>query len=149
MNILNWNYGGLNSTRKRHILHDLIVDHSVDLVLVQETKKEEFTQRYLNSISTRLDLWVWKPSVGRSGGILVGADSNKIVIIQSSIHRFCISLIIENRIDNKQWQLIVVYAPVLRSLKSLFWEELNSIRDDTYELAVISGDFNAIRHRNE
>lgn len=39
MNILNWNYQGLNSTRKRHILHDLIVDHSVDLVLVQETKK--------------------------------------------------------------------------------------------------------------
>ena len=76
MNFLNWNARGLNSYKKRQILHDILVDHRIDILAIQETKKEQFTNRILRTISTRFDVWYWVPSVGRSGGILFGCDSS-------------------------------------------------------------------------
>lgn len=66
MNILNWNVRGLNSSRSRQLLRDLLIDNRIDVVAIQETKKESFTNRCLKGLSTRLDNWVWLPSVGRS-----------------------------------------------------------------------------------
>ena len=100
MNILNWNCRGLNSIRKRYILHDLIIDHKVDLLAVQETKKDNFSQRCLNNISSRLDIWIWLPSIGRSGGILFGADSNKVQVLQHSLHHFSLNIVLENKVDH-------------------------------------------------
>jgi exonuclease III len=39
MNLLCWNARGLGSTKKRNILHDLIIDHHIDIVAIQKTKK--------------------------------------------------------------------------------------------------------------
>ena len=83
MKVLNWNARGLNAPKKRRILRDLINDNSIDLIAIQETKKESFTYRILKSISSRFDNWVWIASRGRSGGILVGCDSNSCVIERS------------------------------------------------------------------
>lgn len=58
MNILNWNVRGLNSSRSRQLLRDLLVDNKIDVVAIQETKKETFTNRCLKGLSTRLDNWV-------------------------------------------------------------------------------------------
>lgn len=122
INILNWNCRGINSSRTRHLLKDLIIDNKVDLVAIQETKKEEFNNRCLQEISYRTDKWIWLPSLGRSGGILVGWDSNKIKEISHSIHRFCVNLTLENKLDNVSWQFIVVYGLVLRQYKAKFWK---------------------------
>lgn len=101
MNILNWNCRGLNSTRTRHILRDLISDNKIDIVAIQETKKDDFSHRCLKGISSRIDIWQWLPSIGRSGGILLGCDSNKVRIISYSLHTFCIDVVLENKLDNK------------------------------------------------
>ena len=100
MNILNWNIRGLNACRKRSILADLITQHSVDILAVQETKKEDFTKRFLMSISVKLDSWFWVPSVGRSGGILFGCDSNLVTVVTVAKRQFSISVILKNRVDN-------------------------------------------------
>ena len=71
MNILTWNCRGLNASSKRHRLRDIIVANHIDIVTIQETKKENFTTRQLKSISSQLDIWFWLPSSGRSGGILL------------------------------------------------------------------------------
>ena len=55
MNILNWNIRGMNAPRKRRILKDLLKDNHVDLVAIQETKKDDFSPRVLRSISTTFD----------------------------------------------------------------------------------------------
>jgi hypothetical protein len=34
-----WNARGLGSSKKRRILHDIIVDNKIDVIAVQETKK--------------------------------------------------------------------------------------------------------------
>jgi exonuclease III len=45
MNILNWNIRGLSSHHKRVCLHDIVQFHKVDLVTIQETKHQEFSQK--------------------------------------------------------------------------------------------------------
>jgi hypothetical protein len=80
MNLLCWNARGLGSSKKRNMLHDLIIDHHVDIVAIQETKKQTFSTRILRSISTKLDEWFELPFVGLSGGILIECDSAKVAI---------------------------------------------------------------------
>jgi hypothetical protein len=36
----------MNSTHKGNILHDLIVFHKINIVAIQETKKQDFTKKY-------------------------------------------------------------------------------------------------------
>lgn len=109
---------------------------------IKETKKEDFSTRCLNSISTRIDVWHWLPSIGRSGEILFGCDSNKVKILTHTLHIFCVDVVLENKLDNNTWQLIVAYGPVIRNLKQIFWDELNSIRNRSLDLWFICGDFN-------
>jgi exonuclease III len=42
MNILSWNARRLEDTSKRHILHDLICDYKIDIIAIQETKKQNY-----------------------------------------------------------------------------------------------------------
>lgn len=80
MKILNWNARGLNAPKKRRILKDMIITHKIDIIVIQETKKDSFTHRILTSISSKFDKWVWVTAQGRSGGILFGCDSDTCTI---------------------------------------------------------------------
>lgn len=149
MKVLNWNARGLNAPKKRRILRDLINDNSVDLIVIQETKKEAFTFKTLKSISSRFDQWIWVPSQGRSGGILVGCDSNICVIESSKSINYSVNVFLQHRHDRCTWMLTVVYAPVARHLKNAFWQELKTSRRGRTELWLLCEDFNAIRARHE
>lgn len=149
MNILNWNIRGMNSVRKRQALSEYIVKHQVDMIAIQETKKDQFSTRILRSLAPKFDTWIFLPSVGRSGGILFGGDSNKIQLISHSLHRYCINLHLANKSDQSEWQYTIVYGPTLRSLKKELWNELDNIRVGGPPLWIISGDFNVIRHHLE
>ena len=117
MNILNWNIRGMNSPRKRLALADFLQKYQIDLVAIQETKKEEFSNRMLRSLSSRLDIWIYAPSIGSSGGILFGGDSNKIEIHSYSIHQFCLDIHLINKVDQSEWQFTIVYGPTKKQLK--------------------------------
>lgn len=103
----------------------------------------------LKAISTRLNIWHWLPSRGRSGGILFGGDSNKMKVLSCQLHTFCLDIQLENKLDSQHWQVTVVYGPVDKSLKPAFLAELDTIRQHTNMMWVICGDFNSIRHRSE
>ena len=72
----------MNAFRKRQILIDSLKDNRVDIVAIQETKKEHFQDRTLRSLSSYLDIWEWLPSRGRSGGILFGCTSSKFELLE-------------------------------------------------------------------
>jgi exonuclease III len=92
MNILCWNARGLGSSKKHRILHDLILDNKIDLVAIQETKKQSFSSRMLKGISTKFDSWHELPAVGLSGGILVGFDSSKLIIDRVDILSYSLTI---------------------------------------------------------
>jgi exonuclease III len=139
----------MNSHHKRNILHDLVIDNKIDLLTVQETKKKEFSTRMLKVVSSKLNVWIQLPSVGLSGGIVVGCDSAKFMIERSILGKFSVTLMIKNRFDNVNWTFTTVYGPVDTSVKEQFWQELRDIKAISYAAWLICGDFNAIRFRNE
>lgn len=149
MKFLNWNARGINSSKKRQVLADLIVHHHIDFIAIQETKKETFTARSLKSISNKFDLWFWVPSKGRSGGILFGGDSSQFKYISHSVHTFYLDLRLECKLDGQQWQITIVYGPVDRTKKKAFWDELELLRNTLTLPWILCGDFNAIRHRTD
>lgn len=149
MNILTWNIRGMNAPRKRHILHDMILHNNIDMVAIQETKKEEFSLRMLNSLSHKLDIWIYAPAIGTAGGILFGGDSNKISILSHSKHKFCLDIHLQNKLDNTTWQFTIVYGPTIRNLKRELWAELELIRQGQQQPWILCGDFNVIRTQQE
>lgn len=149
MNILNWNIRGMNSPRKRQALSDYIRHYQVDMIAIQETKKDTFSDRILRNIAPRFDIWIYLPSHGASGGILFGGDSNKIEITQHSLHQFCIDIHLINKLDQNAWQFTIVYGPTIRSLKKALWIELDSLRIGMTKHWLLCGDFNVIRNHQE
>jgi hypothetical protein len=70
----------LGGTQKRSILYDMIRDHNIEIIAIQEIKKKIFTKRMLIAINPKFDNWLYKPSVEASGGILFWCDSSKFQI---------------------------------------------------------------------
>lgn len=149
MNILNWNIRGMNSPRKRQALTEYISKYQVDIIAIQETKKETFSLRILRSLSHKLDIWIYLPSIGKSGGILFGGDSSKVEILSHSEHKYCVDIHLLNKLDQTEWQYTIVYGPVLRNLKQELWKELEQVRLGNTKPWILSGDFNVIRTSNE
>lgn len=149
MKILNWNIRGMNAYRKQQILVDSLKENKVDMVAIQETKKESFSDRTLRNLSSHVDSWVWLPSRGRSGGILFGCASALISIINCYTQQYTLTMILQDKTSLEKWMYTIVYAPIDRNLKEEFWSELKIARDYTSLPWLVSGDFNAIRYRTE
>jgi glyceraldehyde-3-phosphate dehydrogenase/erythrose-4-phosphate dehydrogenase len=71
-----WNIRGLGKIGRQPALANRIKDNHVDVIGVVETKKENFTPRFLKAISGNTPFsWIIQPAKGSAGGILVGANS--------------------------------------------------------------------------
>lgn len=81
----------------------------------------------MQSISPKLDVWEWVPSIGRSGGILFGCDSSRFTVVSTQIHTYSLTVNFDNQFDSHRWMLTLVYGP--RQHKQAFWAELNDIRN--------------------
>jgi hypothetical protein len=103
----------------------------------------------LRNIANRFDIWVALPSVGMSGGILVGCDSSQFLLEQAMISSFSVTLMLKNRVDNTQWTFTSVYGHVYSSLKAQFCDELRQIKNVSHDAWLIYGDFNVIHFSNE
>lgn len=66
--ILSWNIRGLGNPLAKRILKDILLTNKIDFVGVQETKLEVYHSRFFSTLSTRINSWHYKPSVGSSGG---------------------------------------------------------------------------------
>jgi mRNA deadenylase 3'-5' endonuclease subunit Ccr4 len=119
----------LGSSKRRHLIRDVLYDHSIDLVGLQEIKKETFRDRTLKALSKTINDWIILPSEGKSGGILVGYNTDKFKLLNKWILTFSITLLIRNKIDDYIWMFTTVYGPTLLNLRNEFWNELNNIRN--------------------
>jgi predicted HTH transcriptional regulator len=63
--------------KRRWLIKDILYNHKIDLVSLQETKKEVFKDRTLWNLSNIITKWVVLLSNGRSGGILLGINEEK------------------------------------------------------------------------
>ncbi|RVW62762.1 hypothetical protein CK203_060223 [Vitis vinifera] len=79
MKIISWNVRGLGSRNKRRMVKDFLRSENPDVVMIQETKKENCDRRFVGSVWTvRNKDWVALPASGASGGILIIWDSKNL-----------------------------------------------------------------------
>lgn len=149
VNFLTWNARGLGKAVKRRLVSDYLKAHSIDIIGILETKKESFTSRMLNNLSSNMSQWFQRPSLGLSGGILVGFDGSKFDLVNHWIGAFTISLHFKNKSDHFEWIYTVVYGPVLSSKRLAFFTELRLIHSYGIAAWLLTGDFNLIRYRQE
>ena len=90
--ILSWNTRGLGLPNKRRALKDFLYYNHIDIVGIQETKKEHFHSRTLNALSHIISHWIYKPSQGSAGGILLGINDTKFWILNTWILNYSITV---------------------------------------------------------
>jgi len=102
MKILFWNIRGLGNAGRRRQLVELCKKHNFHFICLQETIKETFRSRELNSFSRGLNFyWSWNPSnVHLGGGLLMGAEQNLVTILNEVKGEFCQYLELQNVADH-------------------------------------------------
>ncbi|KAK2449253.1 DNA-(apurinic or apyrimidinic site) endonuclease [Trifolium repens] len=71
MIVLSLNIRGLGGRVKRRRVRELIREHKVDFIAIQETKMESISENFCYSLWGSSDCnWAFHPSEGASGGIL-------------------------------------------------------------------------------
>ncbi|KAF2952087.1 hypothetical protein DAI22_01g309400 [Oryza sativa Japonica Group] len=150
MKILFWNARRLGGKPRKRQLKELIYERGLDIVCIQETKKESFNSRELNSYQGAKEFfWCWKASRGASGGILIGVNQEVAEVTNTHVGAYFLSCEIKCKRDNESWEVISVYGPVDNSLRESFLEELNWHLQFRQLPVVVGGDFNLYRFASE
>jgi exonuclease III len=115
-----WNGTGLGEYEKSVFLKESISEHKLDFICVQETKKEDFTDTWLNNISGRYRfIWLWEPPIGASGGLLMGSRDDKFDVFSCSSSRYLSHMVLMDRETKFKWNLVNVYGASKYSEKVL------------------------------
>ena len=73
MRVLFYNIRGFGRAGRRTLIKNLLREHRIDIVCLQETIKQDFTDVELQSLEIgEKFFWCWLPASGHSGGILLG-----------------------------------------------------------------------------
>lgn len=131
-------------------MKEFIEDHKLQMVGLQETMKESFSDKELVEIAGARDFtWQWLPPKGKSGGILMGICLESLELEDFSIHEFCIRMSVRDRKSNFRWDFITVYGPAHHDLSKVFLEELRGICSCSLLPVILGGDFNLIREETD
>jgi hypothetical protein len=142
------NIRGLNKTSRAKIVSDLIKMNSLDFLGIQESKKENFSDGFLNAIDKNF-VWKYVPANGTTWGILMGFKSSAYGIISWQEFQYYGVAKIKNQIDNFIWRVITVCGSPYDETKIEFLTELHRVCSDWLGLTLIGGDFNLVRCHEE
>jgi hypothetical protein len=146
MIIASYNIRGLGGRVKRRRVRELVVDHKVDFLALQETKLEMISDKLCYSLWGSEDYnWFFLPSDGASGGILsIWGKSNSNLICTFSGEGF-IGVCLEWGVLKTICFVINVYSKCdLVSKRSLWSSIILSKRHYGSGNWCVVGDFNAI-----
>ncbi|RVW61143.1 Transposon TX1 uncharacterized 149 kDa protein [Vitis vinifera] len=140
---------GLGSKKKRRVVKNFLSSEKPDVVMIQETKKEECDRRLVGSVwSARNKDWAALPASGASGGILIIWDSKKLRREEVVLGSFSVSIKFAMDGCESLW-LSAVYGPNNSALRKDFWVELSDIAGLSHPRWCVGGDFNVIRRSSE
>jgi exonuclease III len=123
-----WNIRGLNHPGRNLSLEHLIKSNRVDIVGVQETKKESFTHSFLKNLTNPIVFsWNFLPARVTAGGILLGTRDDALRVNNFCTHTFSVSCVIHDIHQIFNWKVIVAYGPAYEDKKVEFIDELHSI----------------------
>ena len=142
--ILVWNVRGLNSSARQDSVRMLVQSIRADIVCLQETKMEGISQWFvLSTLGPDFCHFVFVPSVGASGGILVAWKQALGTAGNFRVDNHCVSVQFLPT-DSEPWWLTCVYGPQGNEEKINFLQELRLIRTHCHGPWMVAGDFNLI-----
>jgi hypothetical protein len=101
---------------------------------------------FLRDLSAGNDFaWFCLPPHGRSGGILVGINTNTLLVNRVDSGDYCVKLAITSKIDGFQWLLVPVYGAAQDNNKYEFLAELVRTCESETIPMLLAGDFNILR----
>jgi len=127
---------------------DLLVN--CDVAILQESKMEEVGCDVVVSLSGQHRVqWLFLPSVGRSGGIIIMWDPQVLEIEDSRIGCFSMCCKFKSMHDSSIWGLIRVYGPNDDRARGALFEELRTFTSIWDIPWCLGGDFNVVRFPSE
>jgi exonuclease III len=127
-----------------------LLSSSPDLVLLQETKLPEITNRKLYSfLPHRLYSSVCSNTNGSSGSILIAWTDSILNCISSTSTPNTLSVHLESTSSDLSLFITNVYAPSIPEHRLPFLYELKTISPPPNVPWMLSGDFNMIRYVHE
>jgi hypothetical protein len=113
---------------------------------LQETIKRDFSQADLRAIYPQGKFsWHSIPTLGHSGGILVGVNEDTFEAIAWYEGRFFLRVEVLQLSNNMTWAFFVVYGPADHRLSDEFLGELLATVNACHLPLAVGGDFNLIR----
>jgi exonuclease III len=107
-----WNVRGLNSECRQHDVRLKIEESDCDIICLQETKCESFDWCLIRKFCPkRFDNFVFSPSIGASGGIIVLWNSSIFTGVLMEVKKYGILVNFTSAHNNVNWSLVSVYGP--------------------------------------
>ncbi|KHN34609.1 hypothetical protein glysoja_011162, partial [Glycine soja] len=151
MNILSFNSRGLGNGIKRSAIRKLTLANNVDILCIQETKKESIDKTFCQYLWGDDNVsWEFVPSISAAGGLLCIWDNDSFVVDRRVVDRGYILLEGTWMKENKRVCITNVYAPCDLQGKREQWDEIKLLRSSLQDGPwCVVGDFNSIRHQHE
>jgi exonuclease III len=128
MRIISYNIRGLRGLAKKKEIQKLISSQKPKVLCIQETKMEVIEQSIITWMWGSSDCdFAFKPSEGRSGGLLTIWDSTVILIHRKSIRDHLLWLEGEWGEEKKKVNIVNVYAPCDARRKRTLWLDIKNI----------------------
>jgi exonuclease III len=112
-NVLCWNVRGLNDKDKRLLVFNKIDESNCAIICLQETKCESFEHSFIRTFCPkRFDRFVFVPSIGASGGIIVLWNSRVFMGTLLETTHSAIKIQFASAHTTESWTLVTVYVLV-------------------------------------
>jgi exonuclease III len=132
LKIIVWNVRGLNASAHRIAIRSLIMTTDASIVGFQETKMELiYSATVLETLGSDFDDYVYLPTVGTRGGILLAWKSRDVTISDPEFTANTITAKVAPSFGTTtRWWIIVVYGPQRDEEKIAFLKEIRDMRVD-------------------
>ena len=127
MRILFFNIRGFGHVGRRTLIKNLLREHQIDIVCLQETIKQDFTDLELQSLEVgEKFFWCWLPAMGHSGGILMFLRDSAFEVESTDRGQYFLSVNFLHRRLHRPMTLIGVYGPANHAASETFLQELSA-----------------------
>ena len=145
-----WNARGLGEPEKRRFLAETISEHKLEFVCIQETKKSAFPDPWLAGLSGLFTfIWLWQPSVGASGGLLMGVREDLFEVDTCVASKYLTRMTLMDKRTDFKWNLVNVYGAAHSRDKEDFLIDFVHMLGCNDHPFVVGGDFNIIRRSKD
>ena len=127
-------------------MYNKIEESQCVIICLQETKCQSFDHTFIRSFCPkRFDRFVFSPSIGASGGIIVLWNSSIFDGDILECHNFAIRISFTSKHNHTSWTLVTVYGPCRGVERDNFVLWLHDLNIPAHENWLLVGDFNFIR----